>query len=246
MKKADVALCCYNDANSLIKAIESVLQQKFLGIFFIVDDGSVDHTPAILQKFQENPQIEVITNEKNEGLASSLNKIISKSKADYIARIDADDEMLSNRLQLQVEYLENNKEVSVLGSNAKFVDNSKTLFSSLPLNYAEVSDALRRYNCLLHPTVMFRRKTVKFVQGYDVTFRRCQDYELWLKLCRHSFKLENLNQVTTIINVRKNRSWRSITDEFFALIKIALRYKKIPILFYSIYSLTYNIKTKII
>ena len=92
---------------------------------------------------------------------------------------------------------------------------------------------------------MFRRKTVKFVQGYDATFRRCQDYELWLKLCRHKFKLENLNQVTTIINVRKNRSWRSITDEFFALIKIALRYKKIPILFYSIYSLTYNIKTKI-
>ena len=244
MTKADVALCCYNDAKSLSKAIESVLRQKFLGTLFIVDDGSIDQTPVILQKFQENPQIKIITNEKNEGLASSLNKIISKSKADYIARIDADDEMLSNRLQLQVEYLENNKKVSVLGSNAKFIDSSETLLSSLPLNYVEVRDALLRYNCLLHPTVMFRRKAIKCVQGYDETFRRCQDYELWLKLCRHNFKIENLNQVTTIINVKKNRGWKSIFTEFLALIKISFRYKRFSILIYSIYSLVYNAKMK--
>ena len=65
---------------SLSKAIESVLRQKFLGTLFIVDDGSIDQTPVILQKFQENPQIKIITNEKNEGLASSLNKIISNQK----------------------------------------------------------------------------------------------------------------------------------------------------------------------
>ena len=157
MIKADVALCCHNDANSLSKAIQSVLHQNLLGTLFIVDDGSVDHTSVILQKFQKNPQIEVITNKKNEGLASSLNKIIARSKADYIARIDADDEMLSGRLELQVEYLEKHKEVSVLGSNAKFVDNSKIIFSSVPLKYPEVRRSLLRYNCLLHPTVMFRR-----------------------------------------------------------------------------------------
>ena len=114
MIKADVALCCHNDANSLSKAIQSVLHQNLLGTLFIVDDGSVDHTSVILQKFQKNPKIEIITNKKNEGLASSLNKIIARSKADYIARIDADDEMLSGRLELQVEYLEKHKEVSVL------------------------------------------------------------------------------------------------------------------------------------
>ena len=91
---------------------------------------------------------------------------------------------------------------------------------------------------------MFRRKAIKCVQGYDETFRRCQDYELWLKLCRHNFKIENLNQVTTIINVKKNRGWKSIFTEFLALIKISFRYKRFSILIYSIYSLVYNAKMK--
>ena len=92
------------------------------------------------------------------------------------------------------------KEVSVLGSNAKFVDNSK--ITSVPLKYPEVRGPFCVTTAYSSDCYVCSYIT-KFVLGYDETFRRCQDYELWLKLCHHSFKLENRNQVTTIINVRE-------------------------------------------
>ena len=246
MTKADVALCCYNDAITLKRSIDSVLAQDCLGILYIVDDGSTDATASILQTFKEQKKIKVITNERNRGLAFSLNKIIEFSQAEYLARIDADDIMKPNRLKIQISYLEKNTDVIVLGSNASVVQGYQNRNSNLPLTSRHVISKIYQFNCVLHPTVMFRRRIIKENGGYNVDFRRCQDYELWLRLTSMNYKIENIREVTTEIEVRANKSWINILQELISLIKISFRYRKIKLLFFMFYSLLYNIKNKIL
>lgn len=246
MTKSDVALCCYNDANTLKRSIDSVLAQDCLGILYIVDDGSTDATASILQTYNEQKKIKVITNERNRGLAFSLNKIIEFSGAEYLARIDADDIMKPNRLKIQISYLEKNTDVIVLGSNASVVQGYQNRNSNLPLTSRHVISKIYQFNCVLHPTVMFRRRIIKENGGYNVDFRRCQDYELWLRLISMNYKIENIREVTTEIEVRANKSWINILQELISLVKISFRYRKIKLLFFMFYSLLYNIKNKIL
>lgn len=246
MTKSDVALCCYNDANTLERSIESVIAQGCLGILFIVDDGSTDATASILQTYNKKEKIKVITNERNRGLAYSLNKIIELSEAEYLARIDADDIMKPNRLKLQISYLEKNTDVIVLGSNASVIQGYQNRDTDLPLTSRHVMSKLYLFNCVLHPTVMLRRQTIKEIGGYNVDFRRCQDYELWLRLASMNYKIENLEEVTTQIEVRANKSWINILHELISLGKISVRHRKIKLLFFTFYSLLYNIKNKIL
>ena len=123
MSKIDISvlMSVYNNDNTLKKSIESILNQKFKNFeFLIIDDGSIDNSWEILNKFsKKNKSIKLFKNYKRKGLAFSLNKIISKSKGNYLARMDADDFSKKNRLKIQIEFLKKNEEIDLVGSMAK-------------------------------------------------------------------------------------------------------------------------------
>jgi len=104
--KISVIMSVYNGEKYLGEAIDSVLGQTFTDFdFIIVNDGSTDGSPGIIQSYRDE-RIRVINNEKNIGLTKSLNKAIKESGGEYIARQDADDISLPERFEEQVWFLE--------------------------------------------------------------------------------------------------------------------------------------------
>ena len=236
-----MALCSFNDANTLKRTIESLLYQDVLGILHIVDDGSTDRTQHVLEEFNNN-QIQIHKNPKNIGLAASLNHILNVSEAKYIARIDADDEMVPGRLRMQMEFLEHNQHIHVLGTNAMCIDGNLQHSTQVPLSHEDIRKKLMWYNCMLHPTVMLRRQFVLDAGGYDTSYMRCQDYELWLRLLSKRGRIHNLENISTKIHVRHQKTWKNIVNEFFSLVRIAIKYKQVRIFLYANYSFLYNLK----
>src|SRR5712664_125090 len=118
-----VLMPVYNAQSYLSIAIESVLTQSFRHFeLLIVDDGSNDGSSDILQRYEmEDPRIRVFR-KNNSGISETLNLGLSKAHGDFIARLDADDLMYPNRLQVQFEFLRNNPSVAFCGSFFEFID----------------------------------------------------------------------------------------------------------------------------
>jgi len=124
--KISVIMSVYNGEKHLPRAIDSVLEQTFEDFeFIIVNDGSTDNTPKILGSYSDK-RIYVI-NQENMGLTRSLNEAIELPRGAYIARMDADDISLPDRLLYQVDFLDGNEDVCLLSSSYYVIDESGTV-----------------------------------------------------------------------------------------------------------------------
>ena len=105
-----VIMSVYNNQNTVEESINSILNQSYKNIeFLIIDDSSEDNTYKVLAQFQNHKDIKLFRNTDNLGLTKSLNKLIAYSKGDYIARQDGDDISYKKRLELQHKFLNENK-----------------------------------------------------------------------------------------------------------------------------------------
>ncbi len=210
--KISVIMSVYNGEKYLGEAIDSVLGQTFTDFdFIIVNDGSTDGSPGIIQSYRDE-RIRVINNEKNIGLTKSLNKAIKESDGEYIARQDADDISLPERFEEQVWFLEEQQEVALLGTSIYRIDSDgKTIGKMVMLARPTMKDLLRG-NQFNHGSVMFRRKLLDAVGGYNDLFRYVQDYDLWLRIARHHevrnltkllYKLRSHNRNVRFTNVEE-------------------------------------------
>ena len=120
MPKVSVVMPAYNAEAYIGAAMESILSQSFGDFeFLILNDCSTDGTEAIIQSY-DDPRIVYIKNEKNMGVAATLNKGLAAAQGEYIARMDADDFSLPQRFEKQVAYLDAHPEVVVLGTQVQF------------------------------------------------------------------------------------------------------------------------------
>ena len=120
--KISVLMLAYNEERYIAETIESILNQTFKDFeFIIVNDGSTDKTEDIILSFHD-PRIRLINNHVNLGLTISLNKGLSIAKANLIARQDGNDISCTKRLEKQLEFMNANPEVVVLGTNAKYIN----------------------------------------------------------------------------------------------------------------------------
>jgi len=182
-----VIMAVYNGQKFLNESIESILSQTFQDFeFIIIDDGSTDHTPAILNEYaQKSPKIRIIRNDRNIGLALSLNKGIARARGKFIARMDADDISLPYRFAKQIHFLKKHSEIWVLGGNIIHIHSKGKQIK----NQTYQSDpVLLRWNMLLgyggilcHPTAMIRRVLFEKYGNYK-NMRTSQDLELWSRL----------------------------------------------------------------
>ena len=193
--KISVITAVFNGQKYLEESIKSILEQTFLDFeFIIVDDGSTDKTKEILKNWaKKDSRIKIITNLKNIGLTKSLNRAINIAKGEYIARQDADDISLPQRLEKQVVFLENNPEVKFLGTFGYAINGEgKTLREEvLPVSPQEIKNILIKRNPFIHTSVMIRKEIIDKLGGYNENFKFIQDYELWFRILRVT-KGENL------------------------------------------------------
>lgn len=194
-----VIMGVYNQWNreSLRQAVFSVLHQTFEDLEFIIyDDGSCLEAAVYIKELKElDPRIVLIGKEENHGLAFSLNACIDHARGKYIARMDADDVADAGRLQVQYSFMELHPEYAWCGCNARLFDeNGVWGYRKMP-EIPGYKDYLR-YSPYIHPTVMYRRDIFEEIEGYrpgEQTLR-CEDYEMFMRLCQHGLKGYNIQQ----------------------------------------------------
>ncbi|PCJ21365.1 MAG: exopolysaccharide biosynthesis protein [Candidatus Cloacimonadota bacterium] len=192
MTTCSVVMSVFNGEDFLQEAIESVLNQSLKDFeFIIINDCSTDKSLEIVQFYQDK-RIILIQNDINIGLAASLNLGVSIAKNPYIARMDADDIMLNNRLEKQTEFLDSNKKIGVCGSFAIEIDknsNEKGLIKTATgahLNFAKWIPSP-----VIHSSVMIRTELLKN-NLYDISLDSAQDYDLWLRLLMQGVGFYNI------------------------------------------------------
>lgn len=204
-----IILPTYNGAGVIAGAIESVLAQTFLGWeLLILSDGSTDQTKDIVEHYKDK-RIVFIENEHNLGIQKTLNKGLELAKGKYIARIDDDDRWISSeKLFLQVEYLNKNKEYVLVGTNAVVVNEKGEKISSnlMPGTDSAIREKMHFKNCFLHASVLIKKTTIDAVGGYseEKRFLHVEDYELWARLGTIG-KMSNL-QKTMVQLINHNES----------------------------------------
>lgn len=170
-------------ARWLPAAIESVLGQTLTDLeLIVVDDGSTDATSELLRAVRD-PRL-VVERQPASGLTRALNVALDRARGSLLARLDADDAALPDRLARQCAYLHAHPEVGVLGTAARVVDEAGRDVTIIqpPEDDRTIRRALIRRNPFVHSSVMLRRALVTSAGGYDTSFSVAQDYDLWLRL----------------------------------------------------------------
>ena len=169
-----------------------------------MDDGSTDSTYKILlQNFDDNKKIRIFKNNENIGLTKSLNKLIKKSKGSVIARQDADDTSVPNRLEIQMESMIL-KKLDFCTSRAS-IKNSNRLIPNL--SYLIPPKIVIKYkNPFIHGTLFIKKSIMLEIGGYDEQFKYSQDYKLFIDLLKMNRKFYFIKMPLYILNMEDNIS----------------------------------------
>jgi glycosyltransferase involved in cell wall biosynthesis len=195
-----VVMSVFDGQEFLASSIDSVLRQTYADFeFVIVDDGSRDSSPAILDSYaQRDPRIRVV-HRKNQGLAASLNFAIEECRNDLIVRIDSDDLMLAVRLERQVEFMTQNPSVSVACSFTELNDrDGRKIATSRPT--VDVDRGRRERNPkwfveIVHPSVIMRRSHFLSIGGYCRDYTFAEDRELWGRFVTAGYRIEVIPEI---------------------------------------------------
>lgn len=184
----------FNGSADLGQAVDSILAQTFHEFeFIIIDDASEDDSLAILQEYaKKDSRIRLIKNKKNKKLAASLNAGIKQAKGEFIARMDADDVALPERLQKQYDFMTMNQHIAVCGTWVSVYESPKIIWKTAVTPEAANCAAFFE-SCFHHPTVMIRKSVLDQYGSYDETIEFAQDCHLWSRLAfEHDTKFANL------------------------------------------------------
>ena len=184
--RISVILPVHNAEPYLATSVESILAQTF-GDFelLIVNDGSQDGSADTIHRLaRADKRIQVITNEKNLGLIATLNKALTIARGEFIARQDADDVSVPGRFERQIDFLQKNPQVGLVGSAMQIINEAGTPAETYrqPETDSSIRFRLLFNNALIHTSVVFRRDLVgRHGLTYDSRFRHVEDFELWTR-----------------------------------------------------------------
>lgn len=191
-----VIMSVFNEEEYLPGSIESILGQTYKDFeFIIVDDASTDTSLEVIKRYaSEDKRIAVIENPLNLGLAASLNKALGVAKGEFIARMDADDIAVKNRLEIQLAFLNKNSEIDLVGSSMYFIDPEGKILgrSDTTADSKTLKKIIHYKNISPHPTWMFRRGILKDLKGYR-NLPASQDYDFLMRLYAHGFNVSNIS-----------------------------------------------------
>ena len=195
-----IVIPVHNGEKYIKESIDSCLAQTYSNIeILVVDDKSTDSTLEILKGYGE--KITVLPVEKQNGLGNVINIGIRASKGKYIARMDADDIMYPDRIEKQVEYLENNPSCVAVGGQIDIINENSDITGHR--EYAQNDKDLKKNRFLFqpfaHPAVTLRKSTLEEIGLYPEDMWKVEDVKLFLIL---STKGEFANLPDTVLKYR--------------------------------------------
>lgn len=208
IKECNLSIVCANYNNELFLEdfFKSILQSTYLPQeIVIVDDCSTDDSLLIIEKYQEIfKNFKLIKLNKNIGFANALNKAIEYVTCKYILRIDPDDVLSLDRIEKQYNYMENNKQIDILGSNICYfhtnIDNCSNK-SNFPTNHNEI---VQRYldgsHGLVHGGIIIKSLLLKDNQ-YRQSYVPAEEYDIFSRLLSKGFIAHNLTDILTFVRI---------------------------------------------
>jgi len=193
--KISIIIPTYNRADLLPQAIDSVLKQTYRNWeTMIVDDGSTDETEKVVKKYRDS-RIHYIAHQSNLGSSSARNTGIKKTKGQFIAFLDSDDEWLSEKLACQMQVFKNkSNHCGVVYTGGYMVKNNKEILAkSVEINLNNFYEKILFKNIVGSSTVLIKRECFDKVGLYDVSLINYQDWDMWIRISKYyQFILVNL------------------------------------------------------
>ena len=205
----------YNGEDYLAEAIDSIIKQSFTDWeLIIINDCSTDSTAEILEKYEAlDLRVKVYPNEVNLRLPSSLNKALSLATGKYIARMDADDICMPDRLEKQYAFMEANPDVAL--SSCRFMTLKNGVISSGGCGGRNNCDSIKALllvtNPILHPGIIAKAEAIKAL-GYDKNFTCTEDMELWTRFITSGYKVEILPEYLMIYRLHDKQITETTLD----------------------------------
>jgi len=239
--KISVLMSVYNGEKFISESINSILNQTYKNFeFLIVNDGSTDNSEKIIESFSDSRIIYLP--KQNTGLTKSLNYGLSRAKGKYIARIDCDDFSLPHRLEYQIKKIEKNKELGLVASRAKIIENKKNGYTPFYTD-DDIQEIIKTKNPFVHSSVLISKDYFEKINFYNESYRVTQDYDAWMRLS----KISKISMVDDIL-VERHVLGDSISKKKYILQAInSYRIRKNEInLFKNIYLFLYQILANMI
>lgn len=226
-----VIMSTYKEDERLLReSIESILNQTYRDFEYIIIldyPDNVVHKSVIEEYALKDDRIHFYVNEKNMGLTDSLNRGLSLCHGEYIARMDADDISLPDRLERQMEYLEKNHYDLIGGITEMINENGSLLYSikSVPTDPKKINKALRYSQCIAHPTWLGKKEVFEKNAGYR-HMPLCEDYDFTLRAVLNGFVISNLNEAVLKYRMTSNSISRSnLFEQYLYMAYITNEYK---------------------
>ncbi|MCS6824874.1 MAG: glycosyltransferase [Cytophagales bacterium] len=203
-----VLMCVFNGEKYLKEAMDSILCQTFTDFeFIIIDDNSTDRSVDMIRSYTDR-RIRLFRNEENIGLTKSLNKGIELARGKYIARMDADDISLPDRLAVQVQFMEENPQVSLVATHIALIDTEGAIKGYWQddidtTTHEKIVNRLPHSNCIAHPSIVIRSEILKRYR-YNEECTNSQDWELWLRLSTTGHTFAKITEVKLHYRIHHN------------------------------------------
>lgn len=229
MKKLTVLMTTFNEKKEILRqAIDSILCQTIRSFDFliIVDNPENKEIVDVLNEYAcSDKRIKIFVNEKNLGLPIALNRGIRMVKTKYLARMDADDIAMPNRLEIQLKYLESNPDVALVGTNIIYIDMDGNLLfkrGSIATNNAHLKIVMKYANMFNHPTFMGRTeifqkymyRNLKYSQDYDLTCRLLEENETIVNISEYLLQYRVDSAINLKKKVRQRITMQCVQEEY--------------------------------
>jgi glycosyltransferase involved in cell wall biosynthesis len=214
-----IVMPVYNAEAYLAEAINSMLNQSFSDFeLIIINDGSRDKSGELIKSFTD-PRIRYLENDENQGVIFTLNKGIQVCKAPLMARMDADDISLPERIEKQSAFMHAHPSAAVVASKVELINEQ-----GKPIGYwkednahsslQEIREFLPVNNCIAHPSIMARTSIMKEMTYMDHQ-PGAEDYDLWLRVCAKGLEIHKIPEVLLEHRILPSSVTRGRQDNVF-------------------------------
>ncbi|MGE7752389.1 glycosyltransferase family 2 protein [Lysinibacillus fusiformis] len=205
----------FNEEKYIKQSIDSILNQTFTDFeLIIVDDGSTDSTVDIIKEYKDE-RIFLVELKKNNGVGAAIKEGLQYTNREFVAKVDADDVYVENRFQVQLDYLQENKDVSIVDGLIRFFPDNEKVEESQRFHYLkniqekqvnsilspkEINEKIYWFTCLTHSTLMFRRNIIETV-NYNESLKVGEDYDFYYRLNKLGFQIHKIPIVLADIRI---------------------------------------------
>ena len=199
-------MAVYDGETYLDEAIQSVLNQTFHDFeFIVINDGSTDGTAKIIERYRRGDGRIRAYEQPNRGLVVALNRGLELARGEYVARMDADDISVPERVAAQVAFMDAHTEVGICGTWIETFGSGRGDVRRYPSGDEMIRSCLLFESVIAHSSVVMRRELYRAVGlRYDAACLHAEDYDLWVRAASHA-QFANIPEVLLRYRVHQNQ-----------------------------------------